>query len=306
MISKNLSKKTLIEENILILGGGYIGTNVFEYIKKNISPQYNVTLVTRKELDYGDTSKFSKYLLNNDIHTVVNCSGFTGRPNVDEAELKKEECWNLNVLIPLKVANVCNHLAANLIHISSGCIYNDYTKNYTEEDAPNFGLFHNSSFYSKSKHAFELHSKDKNLKILRIRMPLCLDLTNPRNYLTKLMNYPNLINYYNSKTFIPELCQFVEALIVNQTLSWYGQDIYNVVNPNPYNTMRVVDHLNQMNEGNWPKLAPNWVDMDDLTITAPRSNCILDNSKADVIFKLHTEYEVMNMICNYHNGIEAL
>ena len=26
-------------------------------------------------------------------NVIINCSGFTGRPNVDEGESKKEECW---------------------------------------------------------------------------------------------------------------------------------------------------------------------------------------------------------------------
>jgi len=302
MISKNLSKKTLVKENILILGTGYIG----RYIYNTLKDIHNTKIVSTLGFDYHDNKDLSKFILNNDISIIINCSGFTGRPNVDEAELKKDECWRLNVVSPLSINTLCNKLGVKYIHISSGCIYNGYDKVFTEEDTPNFGLFDTSSFYSKSKHAFELMSTHLDNKIIRIRMPICNDLTNPRNYLKKIMEYKNLINYTNSKTYIPDLCDFISCLIVKSGLSWTGQDIYNVVNSKTYNTREVIEHLNVMNEGNWEKLDPNWVDIQDLKIIAPRSNCTLDNSKSDEIFKLHTEYEIMNMVCNYNNGISGV
>lgn len=301
MTSKNSSKKILVKENILILGSGYIGRHLYTTLKDI----HNTKIVSTLGFDYHDNKELSKFILNNDISFIINCSGFTGRPNVDEAESKKDECWYLNVISPLSINTLCNKLGVNYIHISSGCIYNGYDKAFTEGDSPNFGLFDTSSFYSKSKHAFELMSRHLDNKIIRIRMPICNDLTNPRNYLKKIMDYKNLINYANSKTYIPDLCEFISCLIIKSGLSWSGQDIYNVVNPNTYNTREVVEHLNINNEGNWEKLNPNWVGIQDLKILAPRSNCILANSKADAIFKLHTEYEVMNMVCNYNNGISA-
>ena len=301
MTSENLSKKRL-KDNICIIGGGYIGGNLTNHLLR--SRKYNVFLVKHEFVDYHNLKELRRYLINNGIDYVINCSGFTGKPNVDEAELRKPECWELNVNSPLRMNQLCNQLCIRYLHISSGCIYSGYEKEFTEEDLPNFGLFDDSSFYSKSKHAFELGSKYLDNKIIRIRMPICNDLTNDRNYLKKIMNYPNLVNYTNSKTYIPDLCDFVENLLEKST-NWIGQDIYNVVNRNPYNTREVVEHLNIMNENNWEKLNPKWVYMEELNITAPRSNCVLDNTKANEIFKLHTEYEIMNMVCNYNNGIQG-
>jgi dTDP-4-dehydrorhamnose reductase len=305
MTSENLSKNPL-RGDILILGGGYIGT----HLKNHLGKYFNViTLKSGGKEDYHNTRFLRRLLSYGNVRYVINCSGFTGRPNVDEGESRKEECWELNVLSPLRINQLCNDLGIRYLHISSGCIYNGYKKIFKEYDSPNFGLFDHSSFYSKSKHAFELGSKHLDNKILRIRMPICNDLTNPRNYLNKIMNYLNLVNYNNSKTYIPDLCSFIEELIRktdNVKGSWVGQDIFNVVNPRSYNTKEVIEHLNIMNEGNWSKLNPNWVEIEDLDITAPRSNCILDNEKADEIFELHSEYEVMNMVCNYNNGIQRL
>jgi len=303
MTSKNSSKK--IYRNVLILGKGYIGTELAHHLSK--IGDVNVFHISRSDIDYHDGKTLRKYIFNNEIGYAINCSGFTGRPNVDEGEIKSEECWNLNVVVPLRISILMEAMGVRYTHISSGCIYTGYERIYTEKDNPNFGLFDVSSFYSKSKHAFETLVGDLNLKILRIRMPICYNLTNPRNYLKKIMEYPNLINYKNSKTLIPELCLFVQELLTNDNINWYnGCDIYNVVNPDPLTTMEVVDHLNYMNEGNWIMMNPNWVKIEDLHIVAPRSNCILDNTKADNIFKLSPEKIAMNKVCNYNNGIQGI
>ena len=279
--------------DLLVIGNGYIGWEMFTHLT---SLKHNVILVSRNDLDYHDQTIFKKYLLDNNIETVINCSGFTGRPNVDEGEIKKELCWKLNVSIPLQLATTCNSIGVKLIHISSGCIYNGYEKDYTEIDPPNFGLSNYSSFYSKTKHEFEIVSKDKNLKILRIRMPITND-SNDRNYLKKILNYDNLIDFKNSKTYIPDLANVVDNLLkVDMIDFWRGQDIYNVVNPEPLTTREVCEIMKSSGKEN-----KNWkfVDMKDLQIKAPRSNCVLDGSKLDSLYKMRTETEIIKEALQY-------
>lgn len=287
MILKNLSKMNLKNANVLILGKGYIGNYIFDHLSS--SGYTNVTCASSKDLNYHDRRTFWKYLVANEPNVVINCSGFTGRPNIDQAELKKDECWNLNVYSPLQTAELCNKLGIKYMHISSGCIFDGYEKEFTEEDTPNFGLYDTSSFYSKTKHAFEVMSKHLPIKILRIRMPFSPDLSN-RNYLTKIKNYDNLINYKNSKTYIPDLCSFIDALLRKEDLEWIEQDIYNIVNKNPLHTSELIEVLKHYGFEN-----PNWklVDMKDIPIVAPRSNCVLNGSKVDQIFEMKTEKQAL-------------
>ena len=67
--------------NVLILGAGYVGTELFSWVNKD---KNNYWLYSRKDLDYSDQSILSKFLLNTKIEYVINCSGFTGIQNVDE------------------------------------------------------------------------------------------------------------------------------------------------------------------------------------------------------------------------------
>lgn len=253
-------------------------------------------LIGSGDLDYHNIQVLGRYILNNAISTVINCSGFTGRPNVDEGEIKKEECWRLNVVSPLRINELCNALGIKYIHISSGCIYSGYEKEFVEEDKPNFGLFDYSSFYSKSKHAFELMSAHLNNKILRIRMPISPD-TSSRNFLIKIKNYDNLISEKNSKTYIPDLCKFIENLLEVKTASfWSGkQDVYNVVNPNPLTTKEMVARMVKKKYFNerW-----TFVDISKLNIVAPRSNCVLNGDKASKIYQLRNEIDILEESLN--------
>lgn len=276
-------------KKVLILGKGYIGSNLIksEYNKDDIEYQ----LHSRESLDYSNLSVLNKYIINNDITHVVNCFGFTGRPNVDECEHRKEECWNLNVQLPLKISNLCSKLKVSYIHISSGCIYTGYDKEYTEDDTPNFGMFNDSSFYSKSKHAYELLSEYGC--IIRVRMPFCDEL-NDRSYLTKIIKYDNLIDYKNSKTYVPDLCRFVNYIIKSSDyIPINGIGTINFVNPNANSTKSVVESLKSFDIIN-----PNWkfVDIDELKLAAPRSNCVLSINKLKKLFpdfKILTEQQAI-------------
>lgn len=269
--------------NILILGAGYVGTELFSHVNKE---NHNYWLYSRKDLDYSDQSTLSKFLLNNKIEYVINCSGFTGRPNVDEGEIKKRECWELNVLLPLKISKICKALNVNYIHISSGCIYSGYDKEFTEEDAPNFGLYDHSSFYSKSKHAFETLN-DYGCTI-RVRMPFSNTL-HERSYITKILKYDNLVNYKNSKTYIPDLCNFIEYIVSNN-ISANKIGVINFVNPEAKDAEFLVERMrffNSYQNKNW-----KFVDIKDINITAPRSNCVLSIDKLKNMFPdFHIETE---------------
>jgi len=273
--------------NLLILGKGYVGNHLYNHLKSD----FNVIIKSAEELDYHKDYILNKFLLNNTIDTVINCSGFTGRPNIDEAEMKKELCWDLNTVSPLAVNIVCNLRDVNYLHVSSGCVYDGYEKVWSEEDAPNYGLFCNrASFYSKSKHAFENLSKSMDNVILRVRMPFHYE-SSGRNYLNKIRQYNNLINFRNSKTYIPDFCEFVKNLLIKKTGKWKGQDIYNVINPEALTTQEVCDIMREygFHNDNW-----KFVYLADLSIITGRSNCVLDGSKSKEIYEMRFEKDVMN------------
>ena len=259
--------------NVLILGKGYIGNHLEKHLQVTVdSGKYNIHFVSKKDLHYGNSEELYQYCLNNEIETVVNTSGFTGSPNVDGCEENKEDCFYYNVKVPCIIEQVCKSLDIQFIHIGSGCIYEGYEKDYTEEETPNFGVFqHHSSFYSKTKHISELMLDTNFTNIIRIRMPIEQKHT-PKNLITKLYKYPKLIDFANSKTDVHVLCDFIEVVMNN-----FKAGIYNAVHSKALTTREVVKILKEYGIVNdeW-----KFVPYDTLDIKCNRSNCVLSNQKA--------------------------
>lgn len=256
---------------ILILGNGYIGSNLY----KHLVASHDATMIARQDLDYHDKSTFDHCLSTYKPSIVIGCFGFTGRPNIGEAELKKKECWNLNVSIPLMVNTLCCDHRVAYTHISTGCFFAGYDKVWNETDEPNFGMFDSASFYTKSKHAFELCSKHLPNTNLRIRLPFNSDLVD-RNLVSKLLRYDNILNYRNSKTCVDDLCSSV-GVMVDSGVLLEDSGTYHMVNPNPLTTEEFVSEMRTFGLEN-----PNWrlISSEHLS-DLPRSNTCLTTIRGD-------------------------
>lgn len=263
---------------ILILGKGFISEYLVNYLNDT---DHSVDCYSREELDYSnDVTLYNKIVDQTEFgdafeegySVVINTAGFTGSPNVDECELRKAECFDLNVKLPKTIEGVCKASGINFINVSSGCIYTGYDKDYTEEDEPNFGMYNNeASFYSKTKHACELTLDNSFTNTIRIRMPIT-SKDDHKNLLCKLKKYDNIIDFKNSKTDVTKLCEFIKVVVEN-----FKPGIYNAVHNNTLTTKEVTEIMAEygLQNDNW-----EFVPYEDLPIKANRSNCVLDNSKA--------------------------
>ncbi|KAL3503067.1 hypothetical protein ACH5RR_037516 [Cinchona calisaya] len=140
---------------------------------------------------------------------VFNAAGVTGRPNVDWCESHKTETIRTNVAGTLTLADVCRENGLLMMNFATGCIF-EYDAahpegsgiGFREEDKPNFA----GSFYSKTKAMVEeLLREYNNVCTLRVRMPISSDLSNPRNFITKISRYNKVVNIPNSMTILDEL-----------------------------------------------------------------------------------------------------
>jgi 3,5-epimerase/4-reductase len=266
-------------KNLLILGNGYIGKYLADYLKSDT----NVTIFSKSQLEYSNPKILFEYINENQntnsyenkkFDWVINCSGFTGTPNVDGCEDYKEDCYHHNVTIPLQITKVCNRSNIPVIHIGSGCVYSGYDKIYSEEDTPDFGSdSYESSFYSKTKDAFEKLSRHMDRYIFRIRIPFT-GFVESKNYLYKLLKYDNLISKQNSITCVDDLMFFIWKFIRNSQKPEYG--VYNVVNKGSVDASDVVQMLKNNGIEN-----PAWkfISIQEANFKVARSNCILSTEK---------------------------
>ena len=69
-----------MNDGVLILGSGYVGSEVSKHLKRYQLNCDDIYLRGRSELNYHDQSVLRKFIRNNNIGYLINCAGFTGRP----------------------------------------------------------------------------------------------------------------------------------------------------------------------------------------------------------------------------------
>ena len=90
---------------LIVIGNGYIGKKLYKQLSTRVDE-----IVTVSGLNYDDPEtllqEFDSTVGNeirrsvgpkdpNDRPWVINCVGYTGKPNVDACEDEKEKCWQL-------------------------------------------------------------------------------------------------------------------------------------------------------------------------------------------------------------------
>jgi dTDP-4-dehydrorhamnose reductase len=263
---------------IYLLGGsGYVGHAYQALLSRKGIPFRNLR---RAELDYTNPALLLNTLKADRPEFLINAAGYTGKPNVDACELHKTDCLLGNGVLPGIIAQACSVAGVPWGHVSSGCIFTGARPDgtgFTEADAPNFTFRQNNcSYYSGTKAlGEEILSGQPNTYIWRLRIPFN-EVDNPRNYLTKLMRYPTLLEATNS---ISQLEEFVAATFA----CWEKRipfALYNVTNPGQVTTHEVVEIIKKTGVSN--KAFTFFKDESDFMQKAaktPRSNCVMDSSK---------------------------
>jgi dTDP-4-dehydrorhamnose reductase len=289
---------------IVLLGGsGYIGGEFAAALGRLGWP---FVAPARTHLDYTRFDLLREFLREIKPEFLINAAGYTGKPNVDACEEKRADTLQGNTLFAATVAHACASLGIPFGHVSSGCIFSggkvvvegrarvekdlnlprlqallekdpEAFRGFTEEDEPNFTFRRPPcSFYSGSKALGEeaIGGVGRSY-IWRLRIPFD-QMDSPRNYLSKLQNYPKVYENVNS---LSHRADFVAACLeLWRRRAPFG--IYNVTNPGFVTSARVVEMIERILK---PRRAfVFWANDEEFYRVAaktPRSNCILDVSK---------------------------
>jgi dTDP-4-dehydrorhamnose reductase len=128
--------------NILVTGSnGQVGS---EIQKLSLSYPYKFYFTDKKKLDISNLQDVRKYIIENNIDTIINCAAYTA---VDKAENEQELANKINHLAVKNLAMLSNEFEIKLVHISTDYVFDGTNyKPYIEDDATN-----PQSVYGKTK-----------------------------------------------------------------------------------------------------------------------------------------------------------
>jgi 3,5-epimerase/4-reductase len=228
--------------------------------------------------DITDASAVARSFAEHRPKVVVNAAGKTGKPNVDWCEDHKVETYTSNVIGPLRLAEAAATSGAYLVHLGSGCIFYGprpmHEGGWLEDDVAN-----PSGFYSRTKYAADLVlSQMPRVCIARIRMPV--DHTpGPRNLITKLAGYRQVIDVENSVTIVEDL-----IIALRRLIELRAEGVFHVTNPG---IMRHRDLLALYREMVDPSHQVTFITGEELVTRGlamkARSNAILASPRLDAL-----------------------
>lgn len=289
---------------ILLLGAsGYIGE---AFAAELLRRKANFAALARKEVDYTRFERLLEFLQAQKPSFLINCAGYTGKPNVDACELDKAGTLLGNTNLPQTIAQACLVAGVPWGHISSGCIYSgakiaesgtvrvekDLTqaglhalaelrspniRGFSETDTPNFSFRDQPcSFYSGTKAlGEEVIAGIGRSYVWRLRIPFD-EFDNKRNYLSKVQRYAKVYENVNS---ISHRGDFVNACLdLWERRAPYGA--YNITNPGYVTTRHVIELIEKyLKPARKFEFWKNDEEFYKLAAKTPRSNCVMDVSK---------------------------
>jgi len=188
-----------------------------------------------------------------------------------------------NLFSPLLLADICKKKNIHYTYLGTGCIFKfdeDHPfgkeeNGFTEDAAPNF--FGSSYSIVKGFTDRLMHLYEDNVLNLRIRMPITGE-KNPRNFITKIVNYEKICSVPNSMTVLPELLPYVLDMMKNKTTG-----TINLTNPGLISHNEILQMYKEIvdKDFKWNNFSQ---EEQRKILAADRSNNYLDTQKLESLY----------------------
>jgi dTDP-4-dehydrorhamnose reductase len=270
----------------LLYGGkGWIGSQIYDLLNKL---GHEVIVGTSRIDNYDDTlNEITSINPDRVICTTGRTSGGNFN-NIDYLEDLNVLPINLrdNLVGPMTLARITNYYGIHMVYLGTGCIYHyddvhqmpnldilsvksSSVKGFTEDDLPNF----TGSQYSSVKGVTDqLIRQYNNVLNARIRMPISSDL-HPRNYITKISSYKNIIDIPNSMTILDDMLPILIDMSINKTTG-----SINLVNPGVISPVDILKLIKNKS------IEFNIIPLDKLPTIGKRSNNYLETTLLEKMY----------------------
>lgn len=226
------------------------------------------------------------------IGTVTHIMSFIGRTHgvyenqvigtIDYLEKPGKLVENMrdNLFSPIALAELCKRRNIHFTYLGTGCIF-EYDDNhllgetmngFVESDLPNFVGSSYSIVKGYTDRMMQLLYSDSALNA-RIRMPITDELDSPRNFITKILNYPKVCSIPNSMTVLDELLPVLIDLALQRQVGTVNLTNPGVISHNEILTMykEIIDPA-----FTWSNFT---IEEQNQILASKRSNNCLDTSK---------------------------
>ena len=271
---------------VLIYGhGGWIGQQLIDIFKK-----------TTHQVILGESRVDNKELVEKEINKIkpTNIISLVGRthgiynnkeyPTIDYLEQPGKIYENVrdNLFSPVVLAVLCNKYNIHLTYMGTGCVF-QYDENhlfgqeengFTENSKPNFfgsGYSVVKGFTDELMHLFD------NCLNVRIRMPIT-SINNPRNFITKIVNYQKICSVPNSMTVLPELLPIMIDMAERKLVG-----TINLTNPGLISHNEILEMYKEQvdNIFTWSNFS---IEEQNKILAAGRSNNYLDTTRLTTLY----------------------
>jgi 3,5-epimerase/4-reductase len=210
---------------IIIFGyKGWIGKQIIESLKSLKAENEIITSDIRVD-NYKEIEDLIISIKPDRIICVIGRTYGNNINSIDYLEQKGNLRININdnLYSPLNLALISNKYNIHLTYMGTGCIFNGYDKEYSEDDNPNF---FGSSYSIVKGFTDKIIKNFDNVLNVRIRMPNTDDINCNRNFINKIINYKKICSMNNSMTVLHDLLPLLIDMIIKKEIG-----TINLVNP---------------------------------------------------------------------------
>lgn len=215
-------------------------------------------------------------------------------------KLKENVRDNLYSIMALAI--LCSKKNIHYTYLGTGCIFS-YDENFTEKngikenDEPNF---YGSSYSTVKGYTDNLmrHFFNDSVLNLRIRMPLTCE-NNPRNFITKIVNYEKICSVNNSMSNLDELLPYIPDMMKKQIVG-----TFNFTNPGFINHNEILTLYKEIVDNNftWNNFT---LEEQNQVLKSKRSNNFLSTEKLQNLYPeiKHIKDSVIDCLKKYNKNI---
>jgi len=219
---------------------GMLGRYLCSYLKNNNFHNLSVVALSRDELDLSNVSEkdikniLLKYnILHGDV--VINAAGII---NVVVDEVGNKITKQVNSIFPKLLANVCEQLNNQMIHITTDCVFSGELGNYDEKSEHDY---HDIYGETKSK------GEPKNCCVIRTSI-IGEEVNHKRSLIEWIKSMKNKqVNGFTNHTWngltCLELSKVIEKIIFN---NWYWSGVRHIHSPNVVTKKELLSIVNSV------------------------------------------------------------